>query len=165
MLQGEDGSLTVWNQKEDELETLLLNGICDFDSVEKAESDEHVIHSSTPSVQLNTLNESSKSVSLEDQEDDTGDPSGAGGRGNLVHSTSQSSQKNTQSIAVTKLTRLLQSANLCRLHVAAYVAERREQSTKEADLRACRPSYRLIIQETHANDIACFPSSLTYSEH
>lgn len=30
MLQGKDGSLTVWNHKGDELERLLLNGICDF---------------------------------------------------------------------------------------------------------------------------------------
>lgn len=83
-----------------------------FYSVEGAKSDEHLIHSSTLSVQENKLNENPKSVDFEDHEYDTGGPSLAGGRENLAHSTSQSLQKNTQDVTVTKLTRLLQSANL-----------------------------------------------------
>lgn len=68
MLQGED----VWTHQGDELERLLLNGICGLDSVEGAESDDHVIHSTTPSIQENTLNENPKSVNSEDLEDDPG---------------------------------------------------------------------------------------------
>lgn len=111
MLRGEDGSLTVWDHKGDELERAIF-GSRDSDSVHGEGSGEHVAHFSVPSLQEDTLSEHPESENSEDGEDDTGRPQGAGSSENLVQSTSQSLQKNTQSAAATELTRLLQTANV-----------------------------------------------------
>ena len=111
MLQGKDGSLTVWDHQGDEPERAIF-GRCDSDSVHGEESDDHVAHSSVPSLQEDTLSEHSESKKSQDGEDDTDRRQGAGSSEDPVHSTSQSLQKNTQSAAVTELTRLLQTANV-----------------------------------------------------
>ena len=105
MLQGEDGSSTVWDHKEDELERAIF-GRRASDSVHGEGGEDYVAHSSVSIVQDGTLSEHLESESFAGWGRYTERPQGAGSRENPVHSTSQSLQKDAQSAAVTEVTSL-----------------------------------------------------------